>query len=132
MSWLVPIAEPTSTITPMLQTVISHLTELKHLQLRAMSDTRHASSITPADFSQVEGSLKIWWSTKGLDTLSDAASAVIEDDEQYQWDQNKHEARQKAEYMLTLQNGVRHVHSNMIQIYAVNSKLYILDQQLCS
>ncbi len=57
--------------------------------------------------AQVEGSLKIWWSIKGQEALSDEASTVIGDATEYTRDSNKHEAKHKEDYMQILQDQVR-------------------------
>lgn len=79
-----------------------------HLHLHNMdcSCSEPKACILFACLAQVEGSVKIWWALMGTETLATEASTSLADPTEYQWDQNKHEAKHKDEYMQVLQDKV--------------------------
>lgn len=77
--------------------------DIKSLQLKAASETRHASSISELDLALVEGVLRIQWALEG-DT--DVAAADPADESDFNWD-TVHEAKQKHDYMEQLEKLVQ-------------------------
>lgn len=81
------------------------LLEVKSLQLRAASETRHASSISEQDLAYVEGILGIRWAL--LDEDATGGAAEPPDDPDFEWNTAEHEAKQKVAYMEALEGAVR-------------------------
>jgi hypothetical protein len=90
-------------VTKSLEKLQEHMLDIKSLQLKAASETRHASSISELDLALVEGVLRIQWALEG-DT--DVAAADLADESDFNWD-TVHEAKQKHDYMEQLEKLVR-------------------------
>lgn len=87
------------------------LMNIKQLVQQSSQATRHASTINERDYDAVISALKIVFVQKGLENISDTASQVLQDLTEFSWEENKHEARHKPEYIKFFQDRVStHLH----------------------
>ena len=87
------------------------LMNIKQLVQQSSQATRHASTINERDYDAVISALKIVFVQKGLENISDTASQVLQDLTEFSWEENKHEARRKPEYIKFFQDRVStHLH----------------------
>jgi hypothetical protein len=79
---------------------------IKQLVQQSSQATRHASTISEQDYDALISALKIVFVQKGLENISETASQVLQDLTEFTWEQNKHEAMHKPEYIKFFQDRV--------------------------
>ena len=85
--------------------------EIKRLVTSSSEATRHASTINFQDLGALESSLHISFvSAVRAEECDEATASMITDDEtEFEWDANWHEAKHKDTYLETLQSKVNPV-----------------------
>ena len=84
--------------------------EIKRLVTSSSEATRHASTINFQDLGALESSLHISFVSVRAEECDEATASMITDDEtEFEWDANRHEAKHKDAYLEKLQSKVNPV-----------------------
>lgn len=81
--------------------------DIKRMVTEASEHTRHASTINDQDLDKVEAALEICFVPVEDGSIDPETSIALGDDTEFQWDENKHEAKHRDEYIEAMQSKVR-------------------------
>jgi hypothetical protein len=91
--------------------------EIKRLVTSSSEATRHASTINFQDLGALESSLHISFVSVRAEECDEATSRSIIDETEFEWDANRHEAKQKDAYLEILQSKVNPLGNLAIILY---------------
>ena len=87
-------------------TMVADIATIKRLVTASSQATRHAAVINDQDLDELEKSLHICFVPVTPENLSEDVTAALEDPIEFEWEDNRHEARHRKEYLAELEKQV--------------------------
>lgn len=77
---------------------------IKRIVTEGSESTRHASTITAQDLDKVEASLDMCFVPVEDDPIDPETNSALQDDTEFKWEENKHEAKHRDAYIQAMQS----------------------------
>lgn len=107
LAWHPPVGGQAHATQHAIAEMADNIMSIKRLVTASSESTRHASTIKDPDLDAVEAALQICFVPVETDNLDSASRAALEDNQEFQREDNRHEARHRDDYLNVMASKVQ-------------------------